>query len=278
MLALRQATRSLLGPTYRRFRSGGVLLRNTLGLTQSEAALVCDAQRYWNQTRHARYHSNSHWQSGELFAGGDAWSELGAQHLAIYDAFARALALSLPPARIVEWGCGGGANAVHFAPRAETFVGVDVSQASLDECGRQIAAAQAGTFQPVLIQTDRPEGALRQIDGGCDLFLCTYVFEALPTPEYGLRLLTIARDLLTDEGVAMIQIKYRTAAWGTASRRWNYARNLASNTTYAIDEFWLAAEDRGLKPRMMTLMPWQPLVNDGRYAYVALQKGGASAW
>lgn len=272
MLALRQAARTLLGPTYRRFRAGGILLRNTLGMTESEATLVRDAQRYWNETQHTRFPSNSHWQDGAVFAAPGAWAELGRQHLALYDSFARGLAVQEPPTTIVEWGCGGGANAIHFAPRAEQFVGVDVSQASLDECSRQVDRARAGHFRPVLIQADQPEAARQQIAGECDLFLCTYVFELLPTPEYGFRILAIARDLLAVGGIAMIQIKYRTTAVATASRRWSYAANLANNTTYAIDEFWQAAEDRGLTPRLISLMPRQPIVNDGRYAYFALQK------
>lgn len=166
---------------------------------------------------------------------------------------------------MVEWGCGGGANAVHFGPMAEEFVGADVSAASLEECERQARAAGAKQFVPVLVDVREPEAAVAEIGPPCDLFLCTYVLELVPTPEYGLRILRIAADLLAERGLALVQIKYATASWRTRPRRRKYQRDVAGMTSYRIEDFWQAATECGLRPHFVQLVPRNEL--DERYAY-----------
>ncbi len=56
----------------------------------------------------------------------------------------------------------------------------------------------------------------------------------------------------------------------TRGHRRNYRRNLADMTTFGIDEFWLQAEECGLTPRPVSLVPRNRL--DSRYAYYALTK------
>jgi hypothetical protein len=125
----------------------------------------------------------------------------------------------------------------------------------------------------VLADVAHPESAARQIPDKCDLFLCFYVLELVPTPEYGLRLLHIARNLLADDGIALVQIKYSTGSWRTRSRRRRYRPSvLASMTTYRIEEFWTAAAACGLRPRLISLVPKNAL--DERYAYFLLQTTG----
>jgi SAM-dependent methyltransferase len=177
-----------------------------------------------------------------------------------------------PLKRIVEWGCGGGMNAVHFGPLVDEFYGVDISSASLDECRRQMTEAGLHNFRPVLIDAANPEAALEQVEGQCELLLSTYVFELLPTPEYGLRVLRIAYELLAPDGIVMVQVKYNEGDWKTRSQGWAYIKSLAWNATYRIEEFWQATEKCGFTPKMITLLPKQPLVNDRNYAYFLLQK------
>jgi SAM-dependent methyltransferase len=258
--------RGLRGP----LRAAEQVLRRALGLTRPEPQLVRDAQAYWERPA-ADDGFNFHWRGSGLFAGDDArWLAVGREPLEAYRVFAAGLGFP-PPRRVIEWGSGGGAVAVHFAPLAEAFAGVDLSADSLAECGRQLAEFAPRTrYTPVLVTADAPEAACEGREGTFDLFVCAYVFELLPTPEYGRRVLRVARRLLRDGGMAVVQIKYRTASAATAPRPWNYVRNLAQNTTYAIDEFWRDAAACGLTPRLVTLVPDQPLVRDERYAYFAL--------
>src|SRR6266849_6674009 len=249
--------------------------RRTVGLNRSENKLISDSQSYWNNLSDRSRNQNSHWRGVGIFADDSRWLSLGHGHLELYEEFARALNLRHSPKRIVEWGCGGGMNAVHFAPLCLEFYGVDISSASLEECGRQLIAAGFSNFTPVLIDAADPEAAVSRVGGPCDLLISTYVFELLPTPEYGIRVLRVAHELLAPGGIGMIQMKYSEANRTTASRRWAYAKNLAWNATYRIEEFWEAAEQCGFTPKMVTLLPKQPLVNDRNYAYFLLVKAGA---
>ena len=111
-----------------------------------------------------------------------------------------------PLTRVVEWGCGGGANAVHFAPRSDEFIGVDVVADTLAECTRQVAAVCETPFTPVLVEVADPEKALAEIGGNCDLFTSFYAFELIPTPEYGVGILRIAFETLAPGGAALIHV------------------------------------------------------------------------
>lgn len=172
--------------------------------------------------------------------------------------------------RTLEWGVGGGANAVHFAPLADVFIGVDIVQASLEEAGRQVEMACSTPYIPVLIDIDAPEKIRSQLRQPCDLFLSFYVFELLPSEDYGWRVLELAFELLSPGGVALIQIKYSTVKRQTWSRGFDYRRNLANMTTFPIDEFWGHAQRVGFDPQAVALVPENKL--DRRYAYFVLKK------
>lgn len=256
-------------------RAGGraeELVQRTLtrvGLAQPEAKIAADAQEYWTDDSGSRWKANSHWRDAGVFDGGDLWSEIGRRHLDVFSRGARLTGFDRPWGRVVEWGCGGGANAVHFAKPATEFVGVDVSEASLAECGRQMSAHCDTPFRPVHIEVGAPERAVEEI-GPCDVFLCCYVFELIPTPEYGARLLRIAARLLSPGGLALIQVKYHDGGFWTRSRRRAYKTGVAGMTTYSIPEFWELVGRCGLRPESVELVPENEL--DRRYAYFLISK------
>jgi SAM-dependent methyltransferase len=249
-----------------------IAVRQALGFRESETRLIGDSQSYWNDLSDGSLKQNSHWRGVGIFSDDTRWLALGRGHLDLYEEFRRVVNLKHPLKRVVEWGCGGCMNAVHFARLADEFYGVDISSASLDECGNQMKAEGLHNFKPVLIDASDPEAALGLVRGPCDLLISTYVFELLPTPEYGLRVLRIVHELLAPGGIAVIQVKYSEGDWKTRSQGWAYVKNLAWNATYRIEEFWQAAERCGFTPKMVTLLPKQPLVNDRNYAYFLLQK------
>lgn len=242
----------------------------SVGLRQSESKISRDSQVYWSHPEGKRWKADSHWQDAPVFAGTDLWSRIGRQHLDMLDRGARMVGFDRPWHRVIEWGCGGGANAVHFAPRAKEFIGVDISAESLRECTRQVDAACETSFQPVLVDVADPEKALREVGESCDIFLCFYVFELIPTPEYGERLLRIARELLAPGGLALVQVKYDAGRWSTRPRRRAYRSGLAEMTTYPIASFWELAEACGLQPEAIRLVPKNEL--DERYAYFLLSR------
>ncbi|HEX6358057.1 class I SAM-dependent methyltransferase [Actinophytocola sp.] len=242
----------------------------SVGFKQSEARISADSQRYWARPDAKRWAANSHWRAAPGFADGDLWSQIGREHLELFDRGARMVGFNRPWGRVVEWGCGGGANAVHFAPRAREFVGVDISTETLGECARQVASVCDTPFRSVPIDVVEPEKAIPLVGGQCDVFLCFYVFELIPTPEYGERILRIARDLLAPGGLALIQVKYDDGRWSTKPRRRSYATAVAAMTTYPISSFWQLAQSCGFTPQMIHLVPRNQL--DERYAYFLLSK------
>lgn len=253
----------------KRLPTVALLLADGVGRRQAEEKSIGDAEEYWRGTDGERWRSNSHWRDGVP----EHWDSVGREHLELFTKLSRVL--DQPPrwGRVLEWGVGGGANAVAFAPHADEFVGVEIAERSLFECERQARAVCDTPFLGVLIDGDAPERALSEVGAGtCDVFLCLYVLELVPSPDYVRRLLRIARDLLTEGGVAFVQIKYSTA------QRWRrrlqpkraYARNLAEMTIYPLDEFWRDVEEIGLRPEAVFLVPKNEL--DGNYGYFLLSK------
>jgi SAM-dependent methyltransferase len=233
--------------------------------------LLVDAQAYW-QGDDPILPQFSHWRGAGVFDDDGRWLSMGRRHVELYRRLARMAGKPERIGTIVEWGCGGGANAVPFAEFSSTFVGVDVSRTSLEECGRQLAAVGFESYIPVEIDVAHPERVIDAFQGPADLFLCTYVFEIFPSVEYGLRVLRLAHRLLADDGTALIQIRYSNGSWETRPRRFSYRRNLLNMATYSLEQFWTEAERIGFNPLAATLIPHDELTGTTHYAYVLMAK------
>lgn len=241
---------------------------------EAESVIAHDAQAYWAAGADNAWRNNSHWRDADAFQEAD-WLAVGREHLALFRRLARAAEAPECLGRVIDWGCGGGANAVHFAPYADELVAVDVSPASVEECRRQVASVCDTHVEGVVVTLSDPEEALVRLPGPCDLFLCLYVLELVPSQAYGLRLLDVAREALREGGLAFIQAKYSTDDPATQPHRRGYRRNLANMTTYRIDELWVAAAERGLEPLAVSLVPQNEL--DERYAYYLLRRAPIDA-
>ena len=228
------------------------------------------AARYWSAPTGSAWEANSHWRNG---IGDQAWLEVGDDHWKIYETFARALN-SLSPNTVMEWGAGGGANAVAFATHAQRFIAADISQENLDECVRQVRATCTTPVETRRIDLACPEQATVGLAGSCDVFLCLYVIELTTGANAVRAILKIARTVLAPGGMALVQIKYHTSDRRTRGFAGiAYDRNLASTTTFTIEGFWNLAAECGLTPRLITLVPENRL--DSRYAYYALTNPAA---
>ena len=244
--------------------------RNLFGLVQSDDELIDESRDYWNSTPSRRLKSHSHWREGYAFDSPGVWERLGQFHRDLLLRAADDAGLARPQ-RIVDWGCGGGMNAVQLAADAKTYFGVDVSKQSLDECERQVSLLDISSFQPVLIDPADPEACSEYIREPCDAFICTYVFELLPTREYGWRIVRLAHSLLQPGGVALIHIRYSTNPFHQ-SRPWRYAKNLARNTTYRLAEFRHGATEIGFEHLFEEVLRRQDDLNERRYAFFALRR------
>jgi cyclopropane fatty-acyl-phospholipid synthase-like methyltransferase len=172
---------------------------------------------------------------------------------------------------VLEWGCGGGANAVAFAPISSRYIGVDISQSSIDECMRQLTLNGYSQSLCLLVDIGRPEGILSKVEP-VDVVVCTYVFEPLLSKTYALRLIQVFFGLLKPGGVAFIQIRYATAKFSTRGRSLGYGFGFTKMVSFFLDEFWKACEIVGFSPKCLTLVPTDSTVFDERYAYFLLEK------
>ncbi len=233
---------------------------------QSLRRLARDAQHYWSDSRaDAERRDLSHWVGEGRWADRQRWLQIGRTHLGLFRSLCDLAGVTPPRGRMLEWGPGGGANAVCFAEGFDTFVGVDISQANLAECGRQLASIGYDRFEPIHIDAADPEAVLRRGIGPVDLFLSTAVYQHMPSKAYGERVTRCAAALLNDGGLALIQTRYATDDPATASRQSDYARNAIHFTSYRVEEFWIAARQCGLEPLAVKL------VEETRYAYYFLR-------
>lgn len=260
----------MLSRTLGRLRT---LVRGLTGYREDGARLGEAAQAFWNDLRTPVRRQDAHWRGHGVFADDAVWLGVGRAHVELLE---RALARRgerLQAPRVVEWGCGGGANAVHFGRDASVFYGVDLSAESLSECARQMAAEGLGCFVPVQVEANRPRDALARIEAPVDLFLCLYVIELLPTEAHALEVMDIAAELLRPGGWALVHI--RRAKPGRGSRPWDYAGNMAMNVRFTVDAFGRACSERGLEVRHVETRDEVPELNERDYVYFVLQRRGA---
>ena len=248
--------------------------RNTFKLYDPEDKIIEEAQQYWNDASRQELQQFTHNRGAGVFKDEEKWLSIGRHSLDIFQQLAKAVPRNEPLENILEWGCGGGANALYFAPLAQqTFYGLDISGEALNECASQLAKEGIHNYQMVEINATNPEKALQNITRPMDLFFCIHVLEVFPSKGYTERILAISQQLLRPGGMAFLQFKYTTPSWDTQPKRWSYSSDPPNMTTYWIDEFWQVCEKHGLMPQVMKLVPPQNPKDSGRrYAYVLCMK------
>jgi SAM-dependent methyltransferase len=248
--------------------------RGLTGYREDEGRLGHESREFWNEVGqgHPQRAQEAHWRGHGPFADDAVWLKLGRDHLQILQRTLQARGLALAPQRVLEWGCGGGMNAVHLAAGTQAYFGVDIAAATLQECRRQVEAAGHRSFVPVLVDPNSPRDALREIGAPCDLFVCTYVFELLPSEAHALAVLDIARDALRPGGVALVHVRLARGGPGGGSRPWGYARNMAHNVRFQAEAFAQACQARGLQVLERVRVSEVPELGERDYAYFVLQR------
>lgn len=107
----------------------------------------------------------------------------------------------------------------------DTFYGVDISKANLDECTRQCERSALRPFRPILIDPEDPESVPQVVDGPLDAFLSTAVYQHFPSKSYGHRVTRIAGELLRPGGVALIQTRYSEGSRRFRPKKRGYKHN-----------------------------------------------------
>jgi hypothetical protein len=236
-------------------------------LDHATSQTATGAGDYWTASeRRPWIRDMSHWRGQGRWKDDAAWLSIGQQHVAMVRRMMRAAGTSTPVRRMLEWGPGGGANAVAFAPWLETFYGVDISRPNLQECGRQLKASGFDGFHPIHIPAANPTAVMDHGAHPVDLFLSTAVFQHFPSQAYGISVLNLARKLLGRDGLALIQIRYDDGTDDVRCKSGEYNDATAVTfTSYRIDAFWQLAEQAGFEPLSVTLQ------RESLYAYYALR-------
>jgi len=233
---------------------------------EDEGKVSRDAGVYWTDSGTSVGKQDlSHWRNIGRWDD-STWREMGNDRFRLFTELCSiAKVESCGIRKMVEWGQGGGANAMAFAGHVSEFIGVDISRPNLEECERQLTASGFDNFRPVWVKPQTPESVLDEVDE-VDFFLSTAVFQHFPSREYGVRILKIAYQLLADDGVALIQIRYDNSDTRFLTKGRDYRRNAITFTSYTLDGFWNRCQDVGLTPMYMTLDP------TSNYAYYFLRK------
>lgn len=234
---------------------------------ESEDKIARDASAYWSGSESdTQRRDYSHWRGEGRYADHSVWDSIGQDHRRMFQELKLLCGREKPVARMVEWGQGGGSNAVAFLEEYSEFTGVDISAPNLDECDRQLRSRGYEGMRKVCIDAPNPESALQKIEPGIDFFLSTAVFQHFPGKEYGLRVLKVAHRLLADDGIALIQTRYDDGTEHYKAKKHSYEKDAITFTSYGIAEFWKSCENTGFEPLFVKL---QPRAN---YAFYYLKK------
>jgi hypothetical protein len=236
---------------------------------ESEPVLARGAETFWAASRtEVQLRDFSHWRGVGRWTNDAKWFEIGESSRAMLRTL-RALSGRTEPINVMmEWGPGGGSNAVAFSSEVGEYFGVDISQANLDECKRQLQLKGYSGFRPILLDAEHPEQCVARVGGArLDFFLSTAVYQHFPGKAYGITVTRTASDLMRDGALAIIQIRYDDGSEAARAKTRDYSKNALGFTSYRIDEFWGVCLKAGLDPLAVTLNC------EDSYAYFLLQKG-----
>jgi cyclopropane fatty-acyl-phospholipid synthase-like methyltransferase len=229
-----------------------------------------DAVKYWSSSQNSLNHQDlSHWRGKGRWENDSEWLEIGRDNFRMFEEFARQEKFKRPLKNMIEWGPGGGSNALAFAPEVEKYYGIDISPANLRECSEQMKKAGYGDkFIPIHFDSPHPEQVLQKIPPEqCDFFLCTSVFQHMPGKEYAVKVLKTAYYLLKQNGLAIIQIRFDDGREKSTSHNSDYQKNALHFTSFYLPEFWY------INQKLIKLNPKRiELKLQASYAYFFLKK------
>lgn len=172
---------------------------------ETDDRALFDAHLFWNGNTAKRDDQAHHLGHGRWTPR--AWRKHGQFYLNLFqEHFGTA-----PMGRLLDWGCGGGANVVAFADQFEHIVGVDISLDSLRRCV-QVCAERAlpiDLFQPFPIAIDNPFAARSLTNEGnlFDFLLCIEVVQHMPSARYAHDVMSLWAELCWKGSGALVQFR-----------------------------------------------------------------------
>lgn len=146
----------------------------------------------------------------------------------------------------LEWGCGGGPNVIALARSFPRVWGLEIAAPTLEECRRQVKMRGGTNFNGILIESGRPESALKMIgEESLDFILSIEVFQHFPSKEYTARVLRVMNAILKRGALAWVQVRDFDGSPKLRQKESDYAANMIYMTSFTIGEFSRMIEDCG---------------------------------
>ncbi len=251
-----------------RMRISSVLSKIIEIVPEKEDKISNDAKKYWSSSQeNSTIQDLSHWRGSGRWCDDESWNKIGKKHFFMYKKLCDLTEMTGQIRSMIEWGPGGGANLIWFSKELNKIYGIDISSPNLDECERQLMENEYFGFNKVLIPANSPEDCVDLIKPDVDFFLSTAVYQHFPSKEYGIKVTKLAYKLLSNQSIALIQIRYDDGSNRFAPKTRDYYQNAVNFTSYKIEEFWNIANEIGFKPIAIYLKP------EVNYAYYFLGKG-----
>ncbi len=213
-----------------------------------------EAGAYWRMSAgDDRLRDQSHWCGAGRWQR-ERWMEHGEfNRRLLEDRFRRFATFPFPQSpgdgRALEWGCGGGALTRVLCERFARVYGVEISDATLDECSRQMQRLGHRNLEGVLIPAEDPEAVRNAVPAGSlDFILSVAVLQHFPSRAYTARVLRVMAELLRNGAFAFLQMRYSDGADRYRAREGegSYAAHVITMTSFPFEEFRELLEDAGL--------------------------------
>ena len=223
-------------------------------LLVSKSKKIKEASIFWNREKLGNsdtFASLSHWQNSRNWDENrfKAWGELNLQRYKQLITYMQSEKDSVK--RVIEWGPGGGSNAVAFLSKLNChYTAVDISIENLQETQRQCRNFEKN-LNTIHIDITNIEHVLRVLSiSSFDLFLITSVIPHLPTREHFERIMKIAYKLLKPNGffIGSVIIGSKTRA-----TKKSYFHSPNSSLIYTFQDFNFLMRKSGFEITYLTL-------------------------
>jgi ubiquinone/menaquinone biosynthesis C-methylase UbiE len=193
-----------------------------------------DAYSFWNEQSQSIRHLSHIYLADKSQDNHDldSFSSLNAQ---VFDNFAQSLSKDCTKLVALEWGCGGGANAVELCKKFKKIFLVDISEQSIAACKERLESAGVSNFEFIHLSTLRDFEKLKNIR--VDAIFSTAVFQHFPSKEYAREVLLEMSKILSSKGFIMIQVRQVIEAELPKEKVMQYAKEAIVAITFSGDEF-----------------------------------------
>lgn len=202
-----------------------------------------EAREYWKLSEYdERVQDQSHWlgsarwDRGRWLAYGDFHGDLVLRFL--HEHAAADYTGRLGEKAALDWGCGGGANLRALCGIFGRAAGLDVSEATVSQCEKQLRPLGCENFTTLCFPADRPGTVLERLGpASFDFVFSAAVFQHFPSRDYSLRVLEVMERLMRTGAYGLIQVRYDDGSDKLRQKKSDYAKNVIYMTSFKEGQF-----------------------------------------